>query len=162
MITHLYQGNKPLIRYRTGDMVRIKLGHSDSWIIEPIGRVKDVLELNKRKVYAFDLENMIFEELSDCYEYYVTIEQQFGRDRLSVVLEDCEELKQPSLLAKIAEKISHHFDIDVQVDAGDVGELIGTAAMVSWKAARIYDKRNNVANHEREAAQAISNGRRSA
>ncbi|MES2742122.1 MAG: phenylacetate--CoA ligase family protein [Pseudomonadota bacterium] len=162
VITHLYQGNKPLLRYRTGDMVRCKRIDLNRWEIEPIGRVKDVLTLNGRTVYAFDIENAVFEELEYCYEYFVEINNQAGTDTVDITLESCDELTDPVLLQRLAAKLVSLLGGPAHIHVGDVGELIGTAAMVSWKAARINDRREGANNSERNAALAILQNRKRA
>ncbi|MFD0710037.1 phenylacetate--CoA ligase family protein [Photorhabdus akhurstii] len=152
VITHLYKGNKPLIRYKTGDMVRCKAIGLNQWEIEPIGRVKDVLVLNNANVYAFDIENAIFEELEYCFEYFIEINNTAGTDELKITLEPCDELHDASLISKIKQKMESKFNMNVDIHVGDVGGLIGTAAMVSWKAARIHDLRDDTNNIERNSA----------
>nr|WP_255491047.1 AMP-binding protein [Spartinivicinus marinus] len=153
VVTHLYKGHKPLIRYRTGDMLKSRLSNkSGSWIIEPIGRVKDILTINNQKVYAFDLENLIFEELEHCYEYFVEIDSDGLNDSLSIILEECKELEDKKLLGLIEKKLVEKLDVKVNINVGNVGNLIGTGAMVSWKAARIKDNRENAVNSERKVA----------
>lgn len=159
VITNLYKGNKPLIRYRTGDMVRCKNIGFNRWEIEPIGRVKDVLVLNGKNVYAFDIENTIFEELENCYEYFIDIKAASGGDEVAITLEVCDELNDSCLVEKIKNKIEAKFSISANVHVGDVGGLIGTAAMVSWKAARIHDLRDKANNVERNSALEIMRAR---
>jgi phenylacetate-CoA ligase len=141
VITHLYNGNKPLLRYRTGDMVRCMAGKNESWTIEPIGRVKDVLVLNEKPVYAFDIENAIFEDLEYCFEYTIEITRVADRDRVAVTLEKCDELDDTAHVARLRDKLESRFGVAVDIQVGDAGNLIGVAAMVSWKAARIHDQR---------------------
>jgi phenylacetate-CoA ligase len=165
VITHLYKGNKPLLRYRTGDMVRCRAGKNESWTIEPIGRVKDVLILNDERVYAFDVENAIFEELDYCFEYSIEITRTGDRDHLAITLEKCDELNDAARLARLRDRLEGRFGVTVEIRAGDAGNLIGVGAMVSWKAARVHDRReaddNRQAgdNLERSAALEIMRGR---
>jgi phenylacetate-CoA ligase len=165
VVTHLYKGNKPLLRYRTGDMVRCTAGKNESWAIEPIGRVKDVLVLNEKRVYAFDIENAIFEDLDYCFEYSIEITRAAGRDRLAITLERCDELADAARLARLRNKLESRFGVAVEIRVGDAGNLIGVGAMVSWKAARVHDRRESNDNRqssdnlERRAALEIMKGR---
>jgi len=162
VITHLYKGNKPLIRYKTGDMVRAKLSENDQWVIVPIGRVKDVIKIEGKSIYAFDLENIIFESLSSCYEYFVEINRINDKDKLNIILEHSSETTDINRLNALAQKIKNHLMIDVSICCGDIGGLISTGAMVSWKAARINDMRQEELCAEREMALNISAKRQQA
>jgi phenylacetate-CoA ligase len=159
VITHLYKGNKPLLRYRTGDMVRCTAGRNESWTIEPIGRVKDVLVLNEKRVYAFDVENAIFEDLDYCFEYSIEITNAADGDHIAVTLEKCDELNDAARIARLRDKLESRFGVTVEIRVGDAGNLIGVGAMVSWKAARIHDQRQSGENPERRAALEIMRGR---
>ncbi len=156
VITHLYKGNKPLIRYKTGDMVRAKLSKYGSWVIEPIGRVKDIVNLNNINFYAYDIENLIFEELEYCYEYYIEIRNIDSMDMLHVYLDECEEVKSSGFTNNLEKILSKKFKVKVTIEIGNVGNLIGTGAMVSWKAARINDTRKNEDNSEKKRALEIA------
>ena len=160
VITHLYQGHKPLIRYQTGDLVRARLLNNQQWAIEPIGRVRDIIHLQERSVYAHDLENLIFEPLQQCYEYCVEIVQQQGQDQLAITLQPCDELTDPHTVQTVRQHVWQALDVPVQVQVAPVDGLIGTAAMVSWKAARIHDLRQQQPCTERSIAQAIASQRK--
>lgn len=79
VITHLYKGQKPLIRYRTGDMVRSTYMPDGSQKIVPIGRVRDVLSLNGSAYCAWDLEAMLLDRLKGCLDYSIQIDKNFAR-----------------------------------------------------------------------------------
>lgn len=87
VITHLYEGQKPLIRYRTGDMVRAQVMDKGHWQIIPIGRVRDTLIINGRNHCAYDIEAALFEHLKGCLDYHIQVETVAGVDQLRVTLE---------------------------------------------------------------------------
>ncbi|MDB6368425.1 hypothetical protein PH242_12235 [Photorhabdus bodei] len=82
-----------------------------------------------------------------------------GTDELKITLEPSDELNDASLINKIKQKMESKFNMNVDIHVGDVGGLIGTAAMVSWKAARIHDLRDDTNNIERHSALEIMNKR---
>lgn len=148
VVTTLYKGNKPLIRYRTGDMIRAKKTEGLCWDIEPIGRVKDIVKISGKNIYAFDLERLIFEDLKECYEYCLEISEDAEGDNLCIVLEECSELTDTKLISAIEKKIANRLSAKVNISVGSVSSVIGTGAMVSWKAARINDLRQGQNNND--------------
>lgn len=156
VITHLYQGQKPLIRYRTGDMVRAQVMDKGKWQIIPIGRVRDTLVINGHNHCAYDVEAALFEHLRGCLDYHIQVESVAGVDQLSVTL----ELEQNSAARNDLEAVSRSMEARLgaraQITVGPTDAITGTAAMVSWKAARLHDKRSGSDNRERETALTIA------
>ncbi|HGM5149685.1 phenylacetate--CoA ligase family protein [Pseudomonas aeruginosa] len=156
VITHLYQGQKPLIRYRTGDMVRAQVMDKGKWQIIPIGRVRDTLVINGHNHCAYDIEAALFEHLKGCLDYHIQVETVAGVDQLSVTL----ELEQNSVihndLAAVASSMKARLGARAQITVGSTDAVTGTAALVSWKAARLHDKRSGSDNRERENALKIA------
>lgn len=155
VITHLYKGFKPLLRYRTGDMVRVEKADGNCWTIQPIGRAHDRMSIQGREVTAYDLETTIFQSLSECIEFAIQVEDADQTDLVTVVLERCNELTEPSVLAQVKRSILDQLGIEASVKVGDVGKSIGTGAMVSWKAARIQDYRSPPSSEHIAALQII-------
>lgn len=87
VITHLYKGQKPLIRYRTGDMVRSTLMPNGCQRLVPIGRVRDVLNLNGTQYCAWDLEAALFDKLTGCLDFAIQIERHQRTDTLNITVE---------------------------------------------------------------------------
>lgn len=159
VITHLYKGQKPLIRYRTGDMVRSTCMSDGSQKIVPIGRVRDVLTLNGLAYCAWDLEAALLEKLNGCLDYAIEIDKSEGIDVLNITVEMFNKQSDVSLVFRdvkkhIEEKIS---GVEVNLINAETSSVTATSAMVSWKAARIHDLRPAADNSERDAALALIN-----
>jgi phenylacetate-CoA ligase len=161
VITHLYQGSKPLVRYRTGDMVRLH-AKTDSpvEIMQPIGRVRDLLTLGGRRITAYDLEQTLFTHIRGALDYFLFIDEVDGRDKLTVTIEPTDEAAGKRIDdAAIRDAVNETFGVLCDVVLGPMDAITSTGAMVSWKAARIHDRRIAVAEPERVAALAIAAGR---
>lgn len=158
VITNLYLGQKPLIRYRTGDMVIASATGDGGWIVEPVGRVRDTVELGGRQFTAYEVERTVFEHTTGCLDYQMTVTSIDGRETLEIVLE-MPYAHDDSQLALLAARIEAGLGVHTVVRRGSTDSLAGTAAMVSWKAARFHDRRSAHIDHERTVAQQISAGR---
>ncbi|MEV6731333.1 AMP-binding protein [Streptomyces sp. NPDC051364] len=164
VITHLYQGAKPLVRYRTGDLVRLEpTGPAESYpseILTPLGRVRDRIDLNGRAVTAYELEDFVLSRVQGCRDYHITIDRVSGVDVLAVDLEmpaPDEEIHKEIHEALIA-ATADNWGCPVSVRTTQLGAITTTGAMVSWKAARVRDLRTAV-DAEHEAAMAIARKR---
>ncbi|MFE3027166.1 phenylacetate--CoA ligase family protein [Nocardia tengchongensis] len=160
VVTSLYRGAKPLVRYRTGDMVRMRSeAGSILETLQPIGRVRDTLLLGGRRIVAFDLEQLLFTHIRGVIDYRLVIDTVDGQDRVTLQLDPVDEvaarrLDGPAIRAVVADS----FGVRCDIELGPVDAITSTGAMVSWKAARIHDLR--VADDlERLAALKIAAGR---
>ena len=162
VITNLYLGQKPLIRYRTGDMVRSQLSSDGGWIIEPIGRVKDKLRLNGQVHTAYDVESILFDNLENCLEYSIVIDRDGTEDLLTIILEMKNGEQEDSISTDdLSNKVQQNLGVKSKFVFGSPDLIVGTAAMVSWKAARVHDRRLSTEDMERVNARAIANARSS-
>ncbi len=157
VITHLYRGQKPLIRYRTGDLVRSTYMPDGSQKITPIGRVRDVLTLNGTAYCAWDLERALLDHLHDCLDYAIEIDQQQGVDVLNITVE---MFAQHSDIGARLARVKQHMEqtlngVKINLIAGETAAVTSTSAMVSWKAARLHDRRPAADNSDRDAALAL-------
>lgn len=147
VVTMLNPGGKPLIRYRTGDTVNIRNNPKSplpSMEIEIMGRIKDRIMLNNNLYKASDFEIAILEGIDDCLGYQIIIDQNAqGEDWLEIKLEMLDGLVESDLVReKIANNFKKRFNIKAVVSfEKELNPIIYTGAMVSWKAARIVDKR---------------------
>ncbi|WP_371478718.1 phenylacetate--CoA ligase family protein [Kitasatospora sp. NBC_00315] len=161
VLTHLYQGSKPLVRYRTGDMVRLSAaGEQDAYpseVMLPLGRVRDLIDLNGHRVSAYELEHTVLSHTAGVLDYQITIDRVASVDTLAVKLEipagapDGQEAR----AAALAEAAQLAWGCPLEVSYGRPGGVTATGAMVSWKAARVHDLRQSVVDPERQAALAI-------
>ncbi|WKV52730.1 phenylacetate--CoA ligase family protein [Dickeya fangzhongdai] len=159
VITHLYKGQKPLVRYRTGDMVRAKSMPDGSLKLIPIGRVRDTLELNGVRFFAWDIENALLEKLVGCLDYSIQIDNCDGKDCLNITVEMMD--KNPAehdVLARVRHHMEEQLKVRVSLVEGDMSAITSTSAMVSWKAARLHDVRPEGDNADRNAAMMLLQG----
>ncbi|MGW8487966.1 phenylacetate--CoA ligase family protein [Streptomyces sp. NPDC055886] len=161
VVTHLYRGAKPLVRYRTGDLVRLFAEPgSVSEVMQPIGRSRDALRLAGRRVTAFDLEQTLFTHIRGVIDYFLLIDEADGQDLVTVNLEPVDEAAGAAIdRVAIRRAVADAFDVACEVVLGSMDAITSTGAMVSWKAARIHDRRGSGAEPERAAALAIAAGR---
>ena len=147
VVTMLNPGGKPMIRYKTGDMVIIHDSDNNSPIpsyeIQIIGRVRDRIELNNRFYKASDFEETILGRVTQCLGYQIFIDNNQGRDELEIKLEMLNKEDEKSGIREIIEgDFKNNLDINVKVTFSDeLSPVIYTGALVSWKAARIVDRR---------------------
>ncbi len=162
VVTSLYQGSKPLVRYRTGDMVRLSRSPdgSPADVVRPIGRVRDALMLGGRRTSAFDIEDTVLRHLPGCLDYRLVLREQDGQDVLRVQVEFPDAAAaNPSDVSGVVHAVESTFGVHCEVTAGPVGSITSTGAMVSWKGARLHDQRSSAPELERVAALAIATAR---
>ncbi|MEU9806192.1 hypothetical protein [Mycobacterium sp. NPDC050853] len=159
VVTNLYRGQKPLIRYRTGDMVVASATGDGGWVIEPVGRVRDTVELCGRKFTAYEIEASIFEHLNGCLDYQISVTDGEGGEFLDIVIE-IPYAKDDSQVELLARHVELRLGVRTTVRRGETDALTGTAAMVSWKAARFHDRRSTGVDDERIVAQRLAASRR--
>lgn len=160
VITHLFQGCKPLVRYRTGDLVRLRpSGSNDAYpsdVITPLGRVRDVTHISGAPFTAYALEQAVLDGVTGCYGYQITIDETDGIDAVHVIFEFMDGQAPPHFDASsCSARIGKIFGTDTTVRAGAIGSIATTGAMVSWKASRVHDRRQPD-DTERSAALAIA------
>lgn len=163
-VTMLADGVKPLIRYRTGDLVTLK---DDDYndidqpgpIIEVIGRVLDRIELGNGSFAAGAIEQAVLEGVSNCYGYQIVINNVNGKDALTVKMQfDGHPEDHKSLETRIATRIREQFGVQATVEFVDaLDDIVSTGAFVSWKAARIVDNRREKTQEDKVAASMSKN-----
>lgn len=165
-VTTVVPGVKPLIRYRTGDMVSIAENSCDCSLPGPnlqvLGRVRDRIELGANSVLASEIESATLSELSHCTGYQIVIERDLdGCDvvEVRVELDGRNEGAVESVRSAIIDRYEQAFGVRATVEViDDLDQIVSTGAFVSWKAARIVDRR--VAPGVEEAAAAALATRR--
>ncbi|MFD1546311.1 phenylacetate--CoA ligase family protein [Nonomuraea guangzhouensis] len=152
VITNLYQGAKPLIRYRTGDMVRMSPAAPGASVpasrVEVLGRVGDQLEINGRRITGYDLEDLLLRHIRGYLDYQIVL----ADEHIGLLLHGEVGPDDPGLLLA-GEECRDRLGAELVVSFGDPGAITSTGAMVSWKAARVVDRRSGRlgARDEREA-----------
>ncbi|MGE5370379.1 MAG: phenylacetate--CoA ligase family protein [Solirubrobacterales bacterium] len=161
VITMLEKGAKPLIRFKTGDYVKVERETGcafPSLVVHPFGRVKDILLLNDKEVTAFEIEDLIIDELESCYGYSLSIDTVKDKDFLNIELdlEDKEKLT-PEISAKIVSKLQERFRVNGNLTVKELSKETTLGANIGWKAARVKDNRVPM---DAEKALALEMGKR--
>lgn len=155
-VTMLIDGIKPLLRYRTGDMVEvIKTDQPEphDLKVNVIGRTRDRIYLNNEGYTAFDIEDTILSPLTSCYGYQIIIDHKNGEDVLDINLEFTDKTKATDELCKaVIENCANKLKINANVTVvEELDQIVSTASFVSWKAARIIDRRQELSNESKVA-----------
>lgn len=163
-VTMLTDGIKPLVRYKTGDLVTLRDDDGEAIdqpgpIIEVIGRVLDKIRLGDDSFSAGAIEQTILDGVTRCYGYQIIIDNVEGADVLTVRLQYDSQVKAEETLGdKIAARVSKKFGVKAVVEIVDaLDDIVSTGAFVSWKAARIVDNRRAKTPEEKVAAEMSKN-----
>lgn len=144
VVSMLFQGSKPMLRYRTGDSVRLRDASAGdlfpSPVVEVLGRTRDALELGGHAIQGYDLEQLLMERVPAALGYQITISND-GVDRLAVKLELLDSGEDAACARAVAEAFRARLGVETTVSFGELGSIGSTGALVSWKAARIVDTR---------------------
>jgi phenylacetate-CoA ligase len=144
VISMLFQGSKPLVRYRTGDFVRLHEAARDdlfpSPVVEVLGRTRDALEINGHRIQGYDLEQLLMERVPPALGYQITISNE-GVDRLAITLELLGGGEDAACARAVEAALGERLGVATTVRFGELGSIGSTGALVSWKAARIVDTR---------------------
>ncbi|HVB43981.1 MAG TPA: hypothetical protein VNF47_14935 [Streptosporangiaceae bacterium] len=162
VVTSLYQGSKPLVRYRTGDLVRLIRKQPSRSVpadtLQVLGRAKDEQIVGGHRISGLDLENLLLRRPRGFLDYQIVIDRVRQADELTLRLE-MPAGAPPVDQAQVSHDCESALGVRVQVEYGPLGAVTTTGAMVSWKAARIIDRRLAEPDTEQLAAIAIAAGR---
>jgi phenylacetate-CoA ligase len=141
-LTTLVPGLKPLIRYRTGDLVEITPDPSGIRTVKVLGRVKDMTDIGGAKRSAAEIDNAILADPKLIYGYEVEVHSQDGEDRVHVRIKAKEGADHDELKALVAGRLTAAFGVAAEVTIHPLLDLkSATGGWVSWKTARIKDRR---------------------
>ncbi|WP_369213796.1 AMP-binding protein [Streptomyces flavofungini] len=165
-VTMLIDGVKPLVRYRTGDAVVIEEPDCDCEmpgdLVRIVGRTLDRLELGGRRFTAGQIETAVMTGVTGSAGYQVVIERDgAGQDRLTVRLELLKGLVEDAaaLADAVRARAADALGVPVTVELSDgLDPIVSTGAFVSWKAARIVDRRSTP-DHESQVARKMAANR---
>ncbi|PCG81912.1 CoF synthetase [Streptomyces sp. WZ.A104] len=164
-VTMLIDGVKPLVRYRTGDAVVIEEPDCDCEmpgdLVRIVGRTLDRLELGGRRFTAGQIETAVMTGVTGSAGYQVVIERDdAGQDRLTVRLELLKGLVEDAaaLADAVRARAAEALGVPVTVELSDgLDPIVSTGAFVSWKAARIVDRRSTPDHESRVARKMAAN-----
>ncbi|HEX3784083.1 MAG TPA: phenylacetate--CoA ligase family protein [Pseudonocardiaceae bacterium] len=150
VVTHLYQGSKPLIRYRTGDLVRVHPAVPGTSIpagrLEVLGRAGDRLEINGVAISAYDLEDLLLRHLRGYLDYRIVIGRHVDGEADAVTLVLPRDFRPtPAMIDGTVEDCLTALGTMPKIVNGDPGAVGDGKATVSWKTARIIDHRTSTA-----------------
>ncbi|GIJ28749.1 phenylacetate-coenzyme A ligase [Micromonospora qiuiae] len=141
-LTTLVPGLKPLIRYRTGDLVSIAPDSTGRRTVKVLGRVKDMTDLGGRKRSAAEIDNTILADPELIYGYELEVHAVGGQDRVHVRVKAKEGADHDQLKALVAGRVTAAFGVPAEVTIHPLLDLkSATGGWVSWKTARIKDRR---------------------
>lgn len=149
VLTMLVDGIKPLIRYRTADLVRITPAPPDAplpgHVVEVVGRAADRIRLGDAVLQPAELEAAVLDGVRGCLGYQVVIDRAAdGGDEVTVRMDLLPGVAgDPAAVgAGVAARLRALTGVraGIAVDA-ELDPVTNTGAFVSWKAARILDNR---------------------
>lgn len=141
-LTTLVPGIKPLIRYRTGDLAHITREASGGRTVKVLGRVKDMTDIGGTKRSAAEIDDTILANPELIYGYELEIYSKNDTDRLLVRVKAKEGADHAQLKSLVAERLTTSFGVPADVEIHPLLDLkSATGAWVSWKTARIKDRR---------------------
>lgn len=148
VITMIERGSRPLIRYRSGDLVALRppspQSNIRSDVIVPLGRVSDQIHFDHISLSAYAVEMEILSPLRKClsYQMKVTDRAQSGAD---IVIEV--EMAESNLFTmahrnQIREAFMDKYGLLVDIlEIPEARRETSTGAFAGWKSARIQDLR---------------------
>jgi len=160
VLTMLVDGIKPLIRYRTADVVRIHQPSAQPMpgpVVEVVGRAADRIQLGAARLQPAELETAVLDGVRGCLGYQVVIDRdEAGADVVTVRLDLDSGVSGDAAFLRAG--IAHRLRERTGVAAGiavesELDPVTSTGSFVSWKAARILDRRSEVDDAVRVARQ---------
>lgn len=161
-VTMLVDGVKPLVRYRTGDLVEVRdlprrPGDLPGPTIEVLGRVTDGIALGGGTATPAEIETAVLTDVRDCWGYQVVLDDRDGHDHVTVRLHLAPEAagRDGSAARLVADRVRRRLGVTCDVEiVDDLDGRVSTGAFVSWKAARVVDARDPE-DHEARVAAAL-------
>ena len=158
VVTCLVDGLKPLIRYRTGDIVSIKTTANkplfDKYKIDVVGRVRDSVELNDNYFTAAQIESSLIKDIHGCLGYQILLTHTNNEDSIVAKLEipNLSPQEKQSLIVKTTRRILERLGCQSTVMiVEDLSDHVNLGGWIKWKAARLVDTRLANDNSEPEA-----------
>jgi phenylacetate-CoA ligase len=130
VLTTLHRKGSPLLRYRTGDIVRVDFpplapGNPRDAILRGgiLGRVDDMVLVRGVNVYPSAVENLV-REFSEVVEYQVELKQISTLVELKLKVEPAAECANPDeLIGEIRKRFRDHLNIRVDIQSSAPGSL---------------------------------------
>ncbi|WP_230952096.1 phenylacetate--CoA ligase family protein [Xylella fastidiosa] len=158
VVTCLVDGLKPLIRYRTGDIVSIKSVANkpffEKYTIDVVGRVSDSIELNGKHFNAAQIESSLIKSIRGCLGYQILLTRSNNnKDSIVAKLEipNLSPQERQLLIIKKTKNILECLGCQSTVMiVEDLSDHVNLGGWIKWKAARLVDTRQINGNLEPE------------
>lgn len=144
-LTMLAPGAKPLIRYRTGDIVRLHATADCSCtlpgrVVQVLGRVDDQIHISDRDWWPHELESIVLAHARTCTGYRIHLRHDpTGRDLAYLELDVLDDTGLDTEL--IALDIEAHLGVPAHVTLIDSLHPTSHTRTTGWKSTRIIDHR---------------------
>lgn len=145
VVTSLVPGLRPMIRFRTGDLVALETDPCHEYPgrrLTVLGRVADqVLTGDGRRVSAYDVERLALKNVQGClgYQVLITGSSQLPAARLRLLVPDPADRTQG-----VGEALGELLAMPLTVEFTDsLSPRTKTGATASWKTARLVDSRSS-------------------
>ncbi len=128
VLTNLGRVGKPLIRYRTGDMVRMTHGRCacGRWFARLeggiLGRIDDMIIIRGNNVFPAAIEG-ILRRFDDIAEYCVEIREAAGLSELCIQIEPAAGSDAQSLQSLVAQAVRDSLNLRPQIRIVEIGSL---------------------------------------
>lgn len=138
VVTSLQNFNRPLIRYRTGDLVTVTAQPDGAQILTPHGRVKDQVHLGELRFTQGELESLLWPEQDPGPVFNYLLAYDGTRTDVIVTADDSGPTPAREALAGLAQRLpGARVHVVPQLP---VVSSLGSA--MGWKASRILDLRD--------------------
>lgn len=161
VLTYLIPGIRPLIRYRTGDLVSLDTapcpcGNPCETLINH-GRTSDRITIGNHRLMASELEELIMYSAQGVFGYRMSISSPNNTDLLAIDLELLSHSVPQNISAsRIKERIRERLGITSEIRFVEkLPPVVNTGGFLSWKSARVNDMRQ-AGDHERDLAENIA------
>lgn len=150
-VTNLVDGVKPLIRYRTGDIVRLEDTRSSNlferYRIQVVGRVKDAVTLNGINFTAAEIEETIMGNITGCLGYQIIIANTSNKDSIIVKFElpGLRDKEKKLLIRELTSRVQDDLCCESTIMiVDDLSDHVNLGGWIKWKAARLIDTRETL------------------
>jgi phenylacetate-CoA ligase len=149
VVTCLVDGIKPLVRYRTGDIVHLRDSGSsnlfEAFEIEIVGRVKDTVLLNGYHFTAAQVEAALMKHVRGCVGYQIMIGRSHEADNIVVKLElpDVSIERRKAMMRLVEHNVGDVLGCACTVlVVDDLSDHVNMGGWIKWKSARLVDSRD--------------------
>lgn len=139
IVTALENINRPLIRYKTGDLVRINSQEGNSQYITPLGRVSNTTKFAGVNMDQDQFESLVWAEgeNSRIYNYFLAYH---GEDIYFIFTGDYESVEQSEQHLGLLKSLIPNIKIRM---VPQLPKITGLGSTLGWKISRVHDLRQS-------------------